>query len=268
MKKYLFIIFFVLFSNVTTNIFAEAKIELSGIYQGENLYVMNPFSPTGAGFCIYEVLVNGQTSSDEIASSAFEIDLSIYNFNLGDPVEIVIKHKNGCKPKVLNPEVLLPKSTFNVETIKLSKNGKLTWITSGEVGSLTFYVQQYKWNKWVTITTVQGKGTPDIHTYSVDVKFVSGINKFRIKQKDYTKKPRYSKIVEYRNNIPEVTFKPGDGMKTSKYIKFSASTSYEIYNYYGELIKKGYGKEVDVSSYKDGTYFLNYDNKTESFEKK
>ncbi|MBN2663191.1 MAG: T9SS type A sorting domain-containing protein [Bacteroidales bacterium] len=266
MKKFILYIIFIFIGTLT--VFADDELTVTGIYQGENLYIMNPFAPSGVGFCIFEVLINGQTSTDEIASSAFEIDLSIYNFKLGDPVEVVIKHRDGCTPQVLNPEVLLPKSTFNIESITLNKTGKLNWITSGEVGSLPFYVEQFKWNKWVRIATINGVGTPGINNYSTAVKFVTGTNKFRVKQVDYTNSARYSNVVEYRNLATEITFKPGNGLKTSNSIKFSAPTDYEIYNYYGQLIKKGYGSEVDVSSYSSGTYFLNYDNKTETFEKK
>ncbi len=266
MKKYILILtsFILLFNNVR----AETEIKLTGIYQGENLYVMNPFSPTGVGFCITEVLVNGNTSTDEINSNAFEIDLSIYGFKLGDKVEVIIKHHDGCTPEVLNPEVLKPKSTFNIESSKLTKDGYLTWTTSGEIGSLPFYVEQYKWNKWVRVATVQGIGTPSLHTYKAKVHLVTGLNRLRVIQTDYTKKSRFSQEVKYQNNVKPITFKPGNGKKTSKMLTFSAPTEYEIFDFYGQLVKRGYGSSVDVSKLKSGTYFLNYDNKTETFDKK
>ena len=252
-----------------TQILYSQDLVVKGIYQGDNVYVMNPFSPTGVGFCVYQVLVNGQPTHDEIHSSAFEIDLSAFNLKIGDPVTIVLKHHEGCRPKILNPEVLKPRSTFNLESIKIDpKNKKLIWVTSGELGSLPFIVEQYRWNKWVKVATVKGKGTPGIHTYSVNIHFHSGLNRFRIKQVDYTKKPRYSPVVTYKSNQPPVKFKPGNGKRVSDKIVFTAKTDYEIYDYYGRLMKKGYGKEVDVSDLPKGTYFLNYDNKTEIFIKK
>lgn len=265
MKHITLLLFFL---SSTLYAFSDEEISISGIYQGENLFIMNPFAPSGVGFCIYEVLVNGQTATDEISSSAFEIDLSTYNFQLGDPVEVIIKHRDGCSPQVLNPEVLLPKSTFNIENISVTKAGIITWITTGEVGSLPFYVEQFKWNKWVRIATVTGAGTPGIHNYTANVRFNSGTNKFRVKQVDFTKNARYSNVIEYRNLVSEVTFQPGDGEKVSDFITFSRNTDYEIYNYYGQLIIKDYGLKVDVSDYKSGTYFINYDNKTETFEVK
>ena len=164
---------------------------------------------------------------------------------------------------------LKPRSTFNIESIKIDpKTGRLIWVTSGEMGSLPFIVEQYKWNKWVKVGEVPGKGTPSLHSYSVPVHFHSGLNRFRVKQVDYTKKPHYSQVITYKSNTPPVTFKPGNGKKVSDKIYFSAPTDYEIYDYYGRLKLKGYSKTVDVSSLPKGTYFINYGNKTEIFIKK
>src|SRR5437868_2524545 len=76
-------------------------IILEGNYQGKNLYVQNPYGSGGVGFCVTEVLVNGNIATDEIASSAFEIDFKPHKLVVGDKVEIKIKHKEDCKPKVL-----------------------------------------------------------------------------------------------------------------------------------------------------------------------
>ena len=46
-------------------------IVLEGHYQGKNLFIQNPFSEAGVGFCVYEVTVNDQIATDEINSSAF-----------------------------------------------------------------------------------------------------------------------------------------------------------------------------------------------------
>jgi hypothetical protein len=43
---------------------------------------------------------------------------------------------------------------------------------------------------------------------------------------------------------------------------------YEIYDYYGNIVKKGFGAKIDVSGLKSGEYFLNYDNKMDTFKKK
>lgn len=240
-------------------------IRLDGIFQGKNLYVVNPFAASNVGFCVYEVTVNGQVTTDEINSSAFEIDLSLFQLQLGDKVVIEIKHKDNCKPKVLNPEVLKPTSTFTVTSIDVGRDGKLNWETTGEAGKLQFNVQQFRWNKWVFVDEIEGKGTPGKNSYTVEVKPHSGENKFRVYQKDYTKKPRYSDEVVFRSMSPPVTL---DSKKVENELKFSSETMYEIYDYYGNLVLKGYGATVDVSKLQKGKYFVNYDNTMDEISKK
>ncbi len=265
--KYFVITLFLVSTFFVKDSFA-GEIVLDGIYKGENLYVENPYTTAGVGFCVSEVLVNGNTTTDEINSSFFEIDLSIYNFRYGAILKIVIKHKDGCIPRVLNPEVLTPESTFIIKSITIDKDGFLNWTSQKEHGRLPFIVEQFKWNKWIRIGSVKGKGTSGLNQYRYGINFNSGVNKFRIKQIGSNKKARYSPSAEYFNNVPEITFIPGNGGKTSQKLFFSGFTHFEIYDYYGKLIKTGADTEVDVSRLKAGTYFLNYDNKSEMFIKK
>src|SRR4051812_37146048 len=151
---------FFLFAGTTRLISQSNVIVLEGNYQGKVLYVQNPFAPGGVGFCVTEIKVNGNLTTDETNSSAFEIDLKPHKLSIGDKVEIKIFHKDGCKPKVLNPEVLKPKSTFDVIGISADKDGTLKWTTKSETGKLAFFVEQYRWNKWVKVGEVEGVGTP------------------------------------------------------------------------------------------------------------
>ncbi|MBI2967489.1 MAG: hypothetical protein HYY40_06725 [Bacteroidetes bacterium] len=241
------------------------QIVLQGNYQGKNLYVQNPFAGSGVGFCTIEVTVNGNVTTDEIASSAFEIDFTPFQLELGAKVEVVIKHKDDCVPKVLNPEVLKPKSTFEVVAIEVTKDGVLDWTTNGETGQLPYIIEQFRWNKWVKVGEVEGKGAKGTNHYSFKVVPHSGENKFRIKQVDFSRQPRYSQVVKYRSMDPPVTFAP---QKVSDKITFSAETMYEIYDAYGNIVKKGFGKDVDCANLKRGAYFLNYDNEMGKFIKK
>ena len=56
---------------------SAATIMLEGRYQQRNIFVINAASTDGIGYCIYEVLVNGLLTTDEINTQAFEIDLTI-----------------------------------------------------------------------------------------------------------------------------------------------------------------------------------------------
>lgn len=271
MKKILLSVVFLMVSAIVT-MAGTNVIVLEGNYQGKNLYVQNPFAGSGVGFCVFEVRVNDQVTTDEINSSAFEIDFKNFQLKLGDKIEVKIMHKDDCKPKVLNPEVLKPKSTYEVVSMKIEQDGTLKWQTKGESGKLPFIVEQFKWNKWVKVGEVEGKGTATVNDYSYKVVPHSGKNQFRIKQVDYTNMPKPSKTVELMSNTPEIQFSP---KKADKKIMFtetggskSAETQYEIYDQYGNVVKKGFGSEVDVSNLQKGAYYLNYDSKMEEFLKK
>jgi hypothetical protein len=262
MKKTFFAFVFVLFIATSTH---AGVIVLDGHYQGKNLYVQNPFAGSGVGFCTFEVTINGDVTTDEINSSAFEIDFSNYKLKVGDAITVKIKHKDDCKPRVLNPEVLKPKSTFETASIAVDKEGKVSWVTKKESGKLTFIIEQYRWNKWVKVGEVEGNGTTAENTYSFKVTLHSGENKVRVKQVDYSGKPRYSPAATTVSTVSEVTFEP---LKVKESISFSNETLFEVYDQYGNIVKKGYGATLDATTLKKGNYYLSYDNKTEQFSKK
>ncbi|WP_372752269.1 hypothetical protein [Labilibaculum sp.] len=241
------------------------KLELSGIFLGKNVYVMNPFSDSGVGFCVFEVSVNGQTTSDQINSSAFEIDLSKFNFPIGTKIIISLSYKNGCIPKIINPEAIKPKSSFSLQESHVNESGLLKWTTKGELGSLPFIVQQYRWNKWITIGQVEGIGCPGIHNYELDVRPHSGKNRFRIYQVDYTGEAHYTKEFEYQSNRAAIKFGPE---KIKNELLFSHETLYEIYDNYGNIVFKGFGQKIKLDELQNGLYYINYDNNMGSFRKK
>lgn len=242
------------------------NIVLEGNYQGKNLYVRNPFAGSGVGFCTYEVTVNGSVTTDEWNSSAFEIDLTLHNLDLGDQIVVVIKHKDDCTPKVLNPEVLNPKSTFETQSIAVSNDGILKWSTTNEAGVLTYIIEQYRWNKWVYVGEVEGAGrTGTVNNYAFKITPHSGENKFRVKQVDYTAVPRYSPTATYQSTTAAVDFNP---KKVEDKIDFTSETMFEVFDIHGNIVKKGYASSVDASNLKKGLYYLNYDNSTSEFMKK
>lgn len=251
---------------------ADETLVLNGNFQGKNLFVQNPMNASGVGFCTIKVLVNGNVTTDEWTSSAYEIDLTLHKLKVGDEVEIKIVHKEGCKPKVLNPEVLKPKSTFEVKDMTVTPNGKLTWKTTGENGKLPYIIEINVWSKWIPVGEVDGKGTPEEHTYEFQLTPHFGENKVRVKQVDYTGKPRYSQPKTFTDpTVEEVDFFP---KKVKSKINFATvkgnkpvKTRYEIYDSYGNVVKKGYAEEVDCTNLKSGAYYINFDNKDSQFIK-
>ncbi|MDF1673909.1 MAG: hypothetical protein P1U41_10400 [Vicingaceae bacterium] len=237
---------------------------LEGVYQGKNIYVQNTIPESGVGYSVFEVRVNGVPTSDELNSWAIEIDLASLDFGLGDTVLIKIYYKPGPQPKVLNPEVLLFLSTFDIVSQQISTTGEFTWTTTNENGSLTFVIEQYKWNRWVKSGEVYGIGTPTENNYYFEITPHSGENKVRVYQLDFTKEKRYSKPLTFQSEVKEVKFKRVT--EEDKFI-FSDKTLYEIYDYNDRIAMRGYGEVVNYINLPKGPYYLYYDNKTTSFSK-
>jgi hypothetical protein len=240
------------------------ELYLDGTFQGENIYMQNQYNSSTNSFCIKDVQVNGVPLDPEsISSSAFEIDLS--KFKMGDYVNIKITHKDYCKPRILNPEVLRTKSTYEIVQIK-SEDNQLKWTTKNESAHEPFIVEQFRNNKWVPIAKVVGRGPEGFNNYSIEINHHSGLNKYRIKQKDLgNNKYRYSHPIEYVSNKPPITYYP---RRIDKVLYLSEKTEYEIYDSFGRLVRHGDAQKIDVESLESGIYYLNIDNRTEKFLKK
>lgn len=260
MKRHLFLVICAL---AIGGALKSAVLVIEGKYQNKNVYVHNGFAANGVGFCAKEIKVNGHITTDEVNSSAFEIDLKAQNLKYGQDVVIEIIHSDGCQPKVLNMEDLKPKPTFEVITMNLSPTGLLKWSTKNESGVLPFIIEQFKWNKWVPVGEVDGLGTSETHEYQFQVTMHSGENKYRLKQKGLNSITRVSKDVTVESTVT----KPDFTIKGKQSIDFSSETAYEIYDAYGVVVKKGFGKQVTIDNLAKGDYYLCYDNALAEFKR-
>lgn len=264
MRNYTLIILLVFFATSV-----DAALSVEGTYQGKNLYIQNPMDDEGFGYCATKVTVNGDIMPGGTSMGAFEIDFAQFNIEIGEPVFIVIEHNDGCKPKILNPEVLLPRSTFIVKNMTVSSDGTVKWSTTGEQGKLPFVIEQYRWNKWVPVGEVDGKGSAGENKYETKVVPHSGENIIRIVQVDHSGTKRPSQEVKFVSTVAKVTKTPA---KVKDEIKFLANgkdveTRYEIYDAYGNIVKKGVGSKVNCTNLLKGVYYINFDNVNEKFIK-
>lgn len=248
------------FSALTFMIFFSGVITIDGTYQGETIYVQNPIS-SDQSYCITEVYLN-DVPIYEINKTAFEIPLD--GMEGGQYVNIKIIHKNNCRPKVLNVDALRTKSTYEVVSMKVDDN-HLKWTTKNERNEEPYTIEKFRNNKWVEIGKIIGKGPEGYNNYVFDINHYSGINKYRIKQRDLGRKYNYSESIEYTSTKPPITFYP---KRVSTEIYLSEKTEYEIYDSYGSLILKGEGFEIKVEELETGVYYMNIDNRTEKFFKK
>lgn len=241
-----------------------AELVVKGKYQLRNIYVLNSTAEDGVSTCITGIEVNGQIAPDEIRDNAFEVDLSIYGLELGDDVTVTINHRENCTPKVLNPDALKPSPTFDIVDIGMKDKNTLQWTAVNEQGALTFIVQQKKWNKWVDVGTVEGKGTSNKNQYTAEVIPVAGENEFRVIQKGYDGSIRKSPVQYYTSEKKPVEYTYN---KDSQSIKFSDTTMYELFNAYGQIVKTGQGESIDLEGLDNGEYILTYDNLVTEFVK-
>ena len=248
---------------------AAASLSVEGTYQGKNLYIQNPIDEDGFGFCATKVTINGDIMPGGTSQPAFEIDFGLFNIEIGEPVFIVIEHNDGCRPKILNPEVLLPKSTFVATSIKAFSDGRLNWSASNEKGKLPFVIEQFRWNKWVAVGEVQGKGIDGTNNYEFNVTPHSGENIIRVAQFDHTGKGRYSKEVKFVSSLEQVSKNPSIVKDKIEFIAEGqpVETRYEIFDAYGNIVKKGVGSLVNCANLVKGVYYINFDNVNEKFIK-
>ena len=146
--RHVILIILLTFGGFHLAIAQDKVLVLDGTYMGKNLYVQNTST---VGFCVTSVEVNGNVTTDETNSSAFEIDFKPWQLKPGDKVEVRIHYKNDCKPNILNPEVLKPRSTYTLVSITATEDGTVKWSTTNEIGKLTYHVEQLRWKKWVKV---------------------------------------------------------------------------------------------------------------------
>lgn len=255
-----FILLLFCFFGVTANV-----IVVEGKYQNKNVFVQNGFGNNGVGFCTTEIKVNGRITTDEVNSSAIEIDLRALDIKVGQKVTIEIIHKKDCAPMVLNPDALTPRSTFEIVSMNINSSAVLKWTTKNETGALPFVIEQFKWNKWVPVGEVQGNGNPDNHDYAFQVTTHSGENKFRVKQVGFSGSPKYSSPVI----LNAITEKPSYLLsKDFKTIQYSKETAFEVYDAFGTVVKKGFGTTTQMDNLAKGKYYLCYDNDVVEIDKK
>lgn len=156
-------------------------------------------------------------------------------------------------------------ATFEIQTFKVSKDGMVSWTSKNESGSLPYIVEQFIFDKWITVAKVNGVGSPTPNSYSVPVILNSGENKFRVKQKGYDKMSKFSDAITYYSKKEAVTYSVKN---KNQLLEFSSDTYFIVYNPYGAIVKQGYGNSLNISEYAKGYYCLVYDNKLGGFEKK
>lgn len=238
------------------------EIKLSGVYQGKNIYVQNPLKSDQSGYCTQAVFVNGTKVLDNPRASSYEINLSKYVINT--PIEIRIVHHMDCKPKVINKSAIDVRTNFKFINITIDDKS-LNWSVEGETENSVYYVEQLSNNNWTNLKVLTAQSKQTTNSYSVALTHSTGQNTYRIKHQEKSGQMVYSQTVSYSSVQGMVKFYPRN---VSNKIYFTAIVSYEISDNRKQVVKKGKGKEVDLSNLQRGVYYVSFDNRTEQFLKK
>ena len=253
--------FGLLFSGV-----AEAQqLEVTGIYQGEDLYVVNEVGSDGVGFCCFEVRVNGVVTTDEVNSHAFEIDLDALDLKVGRSIIVQLAHRQGCRPRILNMDAMRPSAAFTLHSITVDNPGQLDWQVSQEGGALPYSVQQFKWGGWVEVDRVFGIGMEEMHMYTTKVRHVPGLNRYRVVQTDLDGGRQESRETSFVREADAITFAYE---RKFQELRFSELTHFEVIDVYGTTVVRGENNIIDLRRVPKGTYFLNYGNQSAEFKKR
>ena len=244
---------------------AQQAIDVAGLYQGENLLVVNETNPDGVGFCCYEVRVNGLVTADQVNSHAFEIDLRSHGIALGKGVAVRLMHRPGCAPRILNPEVIAPSPGFELIEFEADDNGEVRWVTSEERGRMPFVLQQLKWGKWVDVVRVDGLGGPGERYYNARFKPVRGENILRLTHLAADGALEVKGEARFTSDAAPIRF---DYDPRTERMAFSEETQYEVVNAFGTVVLQGHGKEVVLRYLARGEYFVNYGARSETFKKR
>ena len=237
------------------NLFSQSDtLKIRGEYQGKNVYFQSHSVAKEAGTCIEKITINGQIPG--MGNPDFEIDLSPFKFRIGDSVKICIIHKKSCQPKIMNPEVFMPVSSFEISDMSFNNSGLLTWKARKETGKLAYKIEQYVWHKWVTLAEIKEKSKGE-NQYSYKPRIYNGKNLFRLKQVNPTGDPRLSDTISFYSSAPIISV---DNVKFVRELTFSDSALFEISDKFGTKLKKGVAKKVDCLDLKNDSYSLNIAN--------
>ncbi|MCH8331991.1 MAG: hypothetical protein IH946_11570, partial [Bacteroidetes bacterium] len=236
------------------------EIILDGTYQGEDLKLLNPIQETSQ--CIQELYLNGRLIEFDFESNNIPIDLSA--FSMGEYIEIRIVYDSDCHPRAANPKSILSDTRFDVISIDVNE-ASIKWTTQNERNQQPYIIEQMRFNQWIPIGKVVANGSDGYNNYTFPVKHHSSLNKYRVKRKHISNIWSFSSIVRYKTEKEEITFYP---TRVESTIYLSSETAYRIFSENGMIVKVGEGKEIDVSAFNTGIFYLQIDNKTEKFFKK
>ncbi len=239
-------------------------ISVSGMYYHTNVYVYNP--SVSDSFSVQLIIINNDTISNELNANGIELDLSTYEMEEGDRVDIQVIYAGNYSPVIVNPQALMPPVKFKISKPKYSKSRELKWKVRGVPGDYPIIVEQYKWNSWKLVATIDPIDTIANNTYHVRVQPHSGKNIFRVKSRNIKGEEIVSREVIFSDSKTNKVIIQTKKQKNE--IVLSSKTEYKIYDLQGNLMLSGFDRYISIEELTKGKYLLFFDNQIQEFKKK
>ncbi|MCC5920809.1 MAG: T9SS type A sorting domain-containing protein [Cyclobacteriaceae bacterium] len=241
------------------------ELVITGKYQGKNIFVQNPLADNSGIFCIEQIYINDKLHKSKISASAVEVNLS--TLSQGEFIFVRIVHKEGCLPKVINPQVVRIPTNFKFIAIHLDSD-ELNWVFKDAPPNAHFMVEERDKNSsdWKNVKKMKVDSKPGQVLYQASINLSEKQEKrFRVFFENQEGYRLYSDEIVHHGDKEPVTFYP---QRVDNKITLSRVANYEIVDSTGKLVTKGEGNEILLEGASSGLYFLNIENRTEKFFKK
>lgn len=247
--------------SVTWSAYAQSAVDkndetLAGVFQGEPIYIKNPYNKETQQFCVSDVYLNGQRLALNYRLSALRVTFE--GTDLFTPVSIRVVHRDStCVSEIVNPLAVLFHSRYKFLNVYAADSG-LYWTTEGEREIGTYLVEKLQNGIWVDEAEIASEGKFEAASYVHYPFYEVGPNKYRIKY-DFGSGNRYlySEEIEYQHYLDPVTFQPA---VTNNRVYLSRSAYYEVFDAKGDMILSGTGTEIDIRFIRPGSYVVYFDN--------
>jgi hypothetical protein len=242
---------------------SAAELVLHGVYQGKDIYVQNPYSKQEKEFCTLSVFVNDREVISNPTSSAYRISFS--HLAIGDIVVIKIHYREGCTPRIVNPDAIQPSGGFEFLTAQADRNA-VSWLTRGEMPGGKYLIERKAANnEWQVVKEVTYQEDAQAGNYATPIEHRGGENIYRIKYEGLNDVNAYSVSFSYTYKEAPITFYP---VEATRKLYLSEETDYLITDATGKKYKRGRGRIITIHNLKPGEYYLNYQERSERFVKK
>ena len=228
---------------------------LAGVFQGEPIYIKNPYNQANREFCVSDVFLNDRRLDLNYRLSALRVTFE--GTDLFTPVSIRVIHRDStCTPEIVNPMAVLFHSSYKFLNVYAADSG-LYWTTEGEREIGTYQIEKLQEGNWIHEAEIGSEGKFEFASYVHYPSYEEGPNKYRIKY-DFGSGNRYlySEEIEYQHYLDPVTFKP---TVTNNRVFLSRSAYYEVFDAKGAMILSGTGTEIDIRYIRPGNYVVYFD---------